>query len=74
MTIASDNVVAFTSRSDAADLTEHVDQLISEHVATATEHYRHHEPGRGEFVLQRLALRLGRLTTTTTPTITGDTR
>lgn len=64
MTIANDNVVAFTSRSDAADLTEYVDALISQHVATAAEHYRHGEPGRGEFVLQRLALRLERLETT----------
>lgn len=61
MTIANDNVEAFTSRTDTTGLDAYIDQVIANHVARAAAHYKAHQPGRGEFILQRLALRLQRL-------------
>lgn len=61
MSIWQDNVVAFTSRTETRGLDEYVDAIITAAVHTATAHYLAGQPGRGEFVLQRLALRLQRL-------------
>lgn len=69
MTIANDNVIAFTSRTTATNLDTYIDQVIANHVARAALHYRAGEPGRGEFLLQRLALRLERLEAQRTPEV-----
>lgn len=59
--IWTDNVIAFTSRTETRSLDEYVDHIITEAVTIAAAHYRAGEPGRGAFILARLGLRLTRL-------------
>lgn len=61
MTIANDNVVKFTSRTEANTFDDHVNRIIEAAITNAVAHYRAGDVGRGEFVLQRLGMRLQRL-------------
>jgi hypothetical protein len=55
------NFAAFTSRTEAEDLPTYVEGMIEAALYSATAHYMAGEPGRGEYVLARLGVRLRRL-------------
>ena len=61
MTVWTDNVTDFASKTETDGLDAYLDIVIANNLTIAAGHYADHRPGRGLFTIERLRARLERL-------------